>query len=487
MTVDRFSAEGGYLIMGLSGRTELRGRLFGDRAFYRLVMRTAVPVMVQNGITFFVNLLDNIMVGQIGTEPMSGVAIVNQLIFVFNLCIFGGLSGAGIFTAQYYGRGDAEGIRHTFRYKLWTGLILCAVFMTVFLLMGEPLIRLYLTESESGGDIEATFRYGLSYLEIMLLGLPAFMLAQVYAGTLRECGETLLPMRAGIAAVSVNLLFNWLLIYGHLGFPQMGVVGAAAATVLSRFVELAIVAVWTHRHSARQRWAQGVYRTLRVPYRLAGEFFAKGFPLLINEALWSVAQATLAQCYSVRGLHVVTASNITNTITNLFNVVFMSMGTAIAIIVGQKLGTGDLEDAKKTDTRMIVFSILLSMGTALALFCTSPYFPRIYNTPDDVRRLATSLINVNALFMPMVAFMNSCYFTLRSGGKTWITFLFDSVSVWCISVPIAYALSRWTAIDVVWIVAMVHMGNMIKCAIGLYLVRKGDWLRNLVGVKVETV
>ena len=153
---------------------KFRRKYIGDRAFYAMVLGIAVPIMIQNGITNFVNLLDNIMVGQLGTEQMSGVSIVNQLIFVYNLCIFGGLSGAGIFTAQYYGQKDDEGIRHTFRYKIWMAVILTAVVMAVFLLHGGSLIQLYLNGSSDGGNLKAALNYAHTYLLIMLIGLPAF-------------------------------------------------------------------------------------------------------------------------------------------------------------------------------------------------------------------------------------------------------------------------------------------------------------------------
>ncbi len=455
-------------------------RLPGDRAFYRMVLRIAVPVMVQNGITNFVSLLDNIMVGQVGTEPMSGVAIVNQLLFVYNLCIFGGLAGAGIFTAQFFGQGDMEGIRQTFRFKLWIGLGLTAAAAVILLTAGTPLIGLYLNESAEGGDLQSTLLYGQEYLRVMLLGLPPFMLAQVYASSLRECGETFLPMRAGITAVLVNLAGNALLIYGLLGFPRLGVTGAAIATVISRYVEMAIVVTWTHRHKKQNPWAVRLYRTLRIPAERAATFFSKGFPLLVNEALWSSGMAVLSQCYSMRGLSVVTAQNISSTISNLFNVVFLSMGTAIAIIIGQKLGANQLDEARETDRKLIIFSVLLSVGTALLLLAAAPFFPRFYQTTDEIRALATRLMMVNALFMPQAAFMNACYFTLRSGGKTWITFLFDSGCLWALSIPIAYVHSRTTAMRVEWMIVCVQLAEMTKCLLGYHLVRTGVWVRNIV-------
>lgn len=459
-------------------------KFVGNKGFYRMVLMIAVPIMVQNGITNFVSLLDNIMVGQVGTEQMSGVAIVNQLIFVYNLCIFGGISGAGIFTAQYFGLNDQEGIRHTFRYKIWMGLILTAGAIILFLAGGQNLIQTYLSGNSDGGDLQAALRYGQQYLRVALLGLPAFMMVQVYASTLRECGETVVPMKAGILAVIVNLCFNYLLIYGKFGLPQLGVVGAAAATAISRYVEAVVVIVWTHSHRDRNPYITGIYRTMKVPLHLVKNFFIKGAPLLVNETLWAAAMAMLTQCYSVRGLNVVAGLNIANTINNVFNVVFIALGDSVAIIVGQLLGAGKMKEARDTDNKMIAFSVACCTLVAIVMFLIAPYFPRLYNTTDQARELASRFIMVQAVFMPQNAFLHAAYFTLRSGGKTIITFLFDSVFIWCVSVPIAFCLSRYTGLYVVWIFVMVQIGDWIKCIIGFILVKKGVWIQNIVNDKI---
>ena len=224
---------------------ELKKKFIGSREFYKMVLIVAVPMIIQNGITNFVSMLDNIMVGQLGTESMSGVAIANQLIFVFNLCIFGGISGAGIFCAQFFGAKDHEGVKNAFRFKLIVCAALCVIFITAFVFWDEQLISFYLHQSESSGDLALTLAEGQKYLRIMLLGLVPFAINNAYAGTLRETGETMVPMRAGIAAVAVNFTFNWLLIFGNMGFPRLGVEGAAIATVMSRFVETAIIVTWT--------------------------------------------------------------------------------------------------------------------------------------------------------------------------------------------------------------------------------------------------
>ena len=465
---------------GTRMRMSFRQKFIGDKAFYKMVLAVAVPIMIQNGITNFVSMLDNIMIGRVGTEPMSGAAIVNQLLFVYNLCIFGGVSGAGIFTAQYFGQKDHEGVRQTFRYKLWLAIGLTVITFCLFITCGSSLISMYLNGEGTAQALAATKGYGLDYLRIMLFGLPAFMMVQIYSSTLRECGETVLPMKAGVTAVVVNLVFNYFLIYGKFLFPKLGVEGAAIATVLSRYVEVAIVIGWTHTHQERAPFAKGLYSTLKVPAVLTKKILVKGTPLLLNETLWAGAMAMLAQCYSLRGLNVVAAQNISNTINNVFNIVFIALGDSVAIVVGQLLGAGDMKKARDTDNKMIAFSVFCCTGVALLMLVLAPFFPRLYNTNQEARGLAVQFIMVMAVFMPANAFLHAAYFTLRSGGKTIITFFFDSVFVWCISVPIAYVLSRYTQLPIIGIFAAVQTADLLKCVVGYALVKKGVWLQNIV-------
>lgn len=445
-----------------------------------MVLAIAVPIMVQNGITNLVNLLDNIMVGRLGTEQMSGVSIVNQLIFVYNICIFGGVSGAGIFTAQYFGQNDSEGVRYTFRFKLWMTTILTVGAILLFLFCDDLLINLYLSGSSDGGDLLAALEYGKRYLRIMLIGLPAFMILQVYASTLRECGETVVPMKAGMAAVLVNLVFNYLLIYGKFGFPQLGVAGAAIATSMSRYVEAAIVVYWTHKHTDAHPFAKGLYHSLTLPAPVAKKIFIKGMPLVINEALWSAGIAFLMQCYSVRGLNVVAGLNIANTVHNLFKVVFLALGNSVAIVVGQLLGAGKMEEARDKDNKMIAFSVMSCVGVALVMISLAPVFPLLYNTSEAVRHQAMVFMIAQAIFMPQEAFIHATYFTLRSGGKTVITFFFDCVFLLLVNLPVVFMLSRFTQIPAHYIYVCCQMVDWIKCVIGFILVKKGVWIQNIV-------
>ena len=403
--------------MDKTEKLTLRECLLGDRAFYRHVLLVVLPIIVQNTLTNVVSLLDNVMVGQVGTLPMSGVAVVGQLLFVYNLAIWGSTSGAGIFGAQFYGRGDMDGVRHTFRFKLLVSTAITAAAIMLFLAAGPALIGAYISADTSPADAAATLDYAWGYLRIMLVGLVPFGLTQCYAGTLRESGQTVLPMKASMLAMVVNFIFNALLIFGLGPFPRLGVAGAAIATVLSRFVELAIVATGAHRSADRYPFMRGVYHSLAIPGVLVKSIFIRSMPLLANELMWGAGQAVLLQCYSVRGIQAVAALNICNTIAQIFNEVFLSLGNATAIVVGQELGADRLTGARRTAWRMITLSLAscVIMGAALAV--CAPFIPRIYNTEEPIRLLATELIRMAALCMPLYGFANCEYFRCAPAAK----------------------------------------------------------------------
>ncbi len=455
-------------------------RYIGDRAFYRRVFGVAVPIIIQNGISNFVSLLDNIMVGQVGTVPMSGVSIVNGLLFVFNLCVFGASSGAGIFTAQFYGSKDDEGIRHTFRFKFLICIVISLVGAAIFLLGGSQLIGLYLTGEGEAATAAGALDHGLKYLAIMLWGFLPFALTNTYSSTLRETGETFIPMLGGIAAVFVNLVLNYILIFGKFGAPELGVEGAAIATVISRYVELAIVAGWTHSHKARNAFLVGAYRSMYIPGKLLKSITVKGMPLLANEFLWSSGMAILNQCYSTCGLDVVPAMNICSTLFNLGSVVYLSMGNSVGIIMGQMLGAGHSEeDVRDTNRKLIAASIASGVVFGGLMAAVSEVFPGIYNTTDAVRHLAAQLIWISAVMMPFGSYLNATYFTLRSGGQTFVTFLFDSCFMWVFCVPLAFCLSRFTSLPILPLYAVCQATDFIKCIIGTVMLKQGKWIQNL--------
>ncbi len=473
-------------LKALEVKIPLKESLLGEASFYRKVAFVVVPMIIQNTLTNVVGLLDNVMVGQVGTLPMSAVAIVNQLIFIYYLCIWGGLAGVGIYSTQFFGKGDYDGVRYAMRFKLILGTVITAATIIIFIVFSTPLIGNYIAVSTSAADKAATLKYAKQYLDIMLIGFIPFTLTQGYAGTLRESGQTSLPMKAGMIAMVVNFIFNALLIFGLFGFPKLGVAGAAIATVISRFVEMFIVVLAAHFEKNKQKnemrypFFGSLYRSFTIPGYLIPSFIAKTLPLLLGEFTWSFGQATLLQCYSVRGLDVVAAMNISSTVSQIFNEVFLSLGNATAILIGQELGANRLVSARRMSTRMMFLSVTSCFVMGFFLFLCSPFIPRIYNTEPSVRELATAFIRVVSMTMFCNAVANVSYFTLRAGGKTIITFLFDAGATWLLSVPVAFFLTRFTSLPIVLIYFLVCVTELFKGFIGIGLVKQGSWVRKIV-------
>lgn len=455
-------------------------KYFGDKNFYKTVMSVAVPIMIQNFITNFVSMLDNLMVGSLGTEQMSGVSIVNQLIFVFNLAVFGALSGAGIFTAQFFGKNDPDGIRYTIRYKVIVTLLLFGVAIFIFNVFEEPLINMFLHESDANADVALTLEFAKKYLKTILWGIFPFCVAQIFSSTLRETGETVAPMVAGFIAVLTNCLFNWVLIFGKLGFPQLGVQGAAIATNISRYVECAVIIVFVILKRKKFSYFKGVFRSFGIPKKVFKDITVKGMPLLFNEFFWSLGMSLLSVAYSLHGIDVVAGYSISSTVMNLANIAFISLGSSIGIIIGKQLGANEFEKAYDTDRKLITFSVVLSIGIGVIVFLIGDKIPLLYNVSDASKEYAAFFIKVCSVFIPVHAFANASYFTIRSGGKTLVTFLMDSVFIMCINVPVAFALFYAFHLSIWVIFPIVQAIDIIKVIIGMTLVKKKVWLNNIV-------
>jgi putative MATE family efflux protein len=454
-------------------------KLIGDKAFYFMVLSIAIPIIVQNGVTNFVGLLDNVMIGQIGTLPMSGVSIANQLLQIFNVTIFGAMSGPGIFSAQFFGKKDNKGVQQCFRFKLLIGIMILLLAIYIFYFHGTYFINLYLlNENNNVNDMTLTLNYSYSYLKIMLIGLLPFVLSQIYSSTLREGGETLLPMISSITAVFVNFVFNYLFIFGAFYFPKLGIIGAAIATVMSRYIEFMILCIGSHyKH---YNYLKGLYKDFMIELSLMKLMIIKGAPLLFNEILWSISMALINQCYSTRGITAVAAINITTTVTSVFMIVCYAMGNSISIIVGQQLGAGNNDIAYEYDLKLITFNFFLCICTGLLLFSCSSLIPNFYNTTLEVKTLAISLLRIASLFMPIISLYYSSYFTLRAGGNTILTFMFDSVYSFMISFSIAFILSRFTNFNIILMYFIIQSIDIVKVILGLRLVVRKKWIHNII-------
>lgn len=457
-------------------------KFIGTKSFYKAVGIIVLPIILQNALNNIVNLLDNVMVGSLGSEQMSGVGIINQLIFVFSLCIFGGTAGAGIFTAQYYGNNDLDGIKRTVVFKIYISIIICIVCGLIIFLFRDSLINIFIHQNESDTvDPELTMEFAKEYLKIAIFAQIPNAVTQIYASTLRETGETRVPMFASLISVIINGILNAIFIFGLIGFPALGVKGAAIATLIARIAECLFILLFSHIKSKKFPYFNGLLSHLKIPAPLLKKLTERSINLLFNESLWSISQTAILYCYSLRGMDTFTAMNITNTFHELFCIVFLSLGNAIGIMVGNLLGAGKIEEAKDTDNKILFLGIILSIVMGIFVAACSPIVLIIYAKESiQIRELAIQFLLIVALFMPLHSLIHSCYFTLRAGGQTFITFLFDSIYSSVVSFSVAFLLARFTDISAQWLFFSVLSLDILKGIIGIILLKKDIWLKDLV-------
>lgn len=459
-------------------------KYFGTRFFYKAVIALLLPMLLQNTVSSFVNLLDNLMVGRTGTESMTGVSIVNQVMFIYNLCIFGGTSGAGIYAAQFYGKGDHDGVRQCLRFNILVVTLFSVLAVGIFSFYGTQLIQLFLTD-DGQADLTETLYQAQGYLKIILIGIAPFAVTNAYAGILRSCGAPDIPMKAGILALIANLLGNYVLIFGHLGCPAMGVRGAAVATVISRYLEAGMLLLVCRKRSDKLSYAQKLLRGFRIQRPLFRSILISGVPLLINELFWSLGETTLVHSYSLRGLTAVAAFHIADVVMMTCGTISQNLGNCVGIILGNDLGAGDFDRAKDNCPKLMMLSFLTSLITIALMLLIAPLVPKLYNTSDIVKESATRLIYICALFQPAASLANAAYFAIRSGGKTYVTVLFDSVFTWVVVVPVCTLLIHYTSLSVLKIYFWVNCTTILKTAFGLILLKKGVWIQNLVADEKE--
>ena len=454
-------------------------RIMGNKQFYKNIFQVCLPIILSQLITQFVSLLDNLMVGQLSPAEYNAVAIANQFFFVFMLAIYGALAGPSIFSTQYHGAKNEKGIRECVRYKWLIAFSIFFISLIIFLLFDDQLIKLFISTNDTSNiDPTAILNYSKEYLSIMLIGLVPFVLAEIYSSHLREAKHTIVPMISNITAVLVNLVLNYILIFGNFGCPELGVKGAAIATVISRCVGCLIVVIYAHVNR-KYNFVNAIFKRFFPKKETIVYIFKNSYILLINEILWSLGMTLLNYCFAQSGNDAYTAINITSTFSNLFGLIGTSMGTGMAVILGQQLGAKKFDEAKQDSTRYIAFAIILGVAVGTLMYFLRNTVPQLYDFDDKIIVMAETLIMISAFMVPIRVYSITCYFIIRSGGKVFITFLFDSVFTIVIRFGITYLIVLTTNLSIYYIYLLSELLEIIKIIVGTILVKKGIWLNNL--------
>lgn len=444
--------------------------LIGNKSFYKKLIAIALPIIVQQLITSSVQLVDNIMVGSLGEQAIGSVSIVNQLYFIVILINFGVLSGAGVYTAQYFGSKNIEKLKQTFRFKVIASLTV--VFLTFIILsfFGKFFIGLF-TENQ------AIITGGLDYLNIARFSMIPWAISVAISFTFREVGITKPLLKISLMTIVTNTVLNYLLIFGNFGFPKLGIEGAAIATLISRTLEAGLFVLLVLKRG--QAFNTKVKHIFKIEPVVLKAIIMMAIPLMLNEILWSTGQTVFVEAYSTRGDNALAAANITSVISQLVFVIFGGMSTAIAVMVGNTLGKNKLDKARDNANKLVFASIVLACVMGIILFILSFFIIDIYDVLPETKQFATFNIRVNAIFIPIVSFNMAMYFTLRAGGDARSTFIMDSGYMWVVQVPIVFLLSRLTDLPMTMLFLIVQLLEIPKMGFAYTRYRKEHWVRNL--------
>ena len=447
--------------------------MFRDTGFLRKTVMIALPVAMQGMLNTVVNLVDNLMIGSLGSTAIASVGLANKVFFVFTLLVFGVNSGSGILAAQYWGSKDIKNIRRVLGVALTLAVTAAVIFMIPACLKPEMMMRIFTTS-------QASIQMGAAYLAVAAFSYPCTALTNTYVAMLRAVNRVKEPVVISCITILVNICFNYILIFGKFGAPAMGVVGAALATLIARVVE--VVSIMGVVYLGKTPIACHIKELFGWSREFLVKFFVTALPVIINEFIWGLGTTVYSMAYGRMGDDAVAAITIATTIQDIVVVLFQGLSAATAVILGNEMGAGKLKRAEVYARNFFILQFLVTVSTAL--FCVgmrwnfiSLYQPGISN---DVAMSVSRCILVFALFMPFKMFNYvNVVGVLRSGGDTAMCLFIDTSGVWFIGIPLAFIGGLLLKQPIHIVYGMVMLEEVYKAIIGYVRYRQKKWLRNL--------
>jgi len=453
-------------------------KFIANRSFYKHVLTLAIPLMLQQLITSSVNLVDNLMIGQLGDAALGGVASSNRFFMIGLFSVMGILAAAAVFIAQYYGAKDQHNMKEAFRFSILSAGLITILFFIIAFFFPQHVLRFFT-------DDPSILVEGGKYIKLASISLLPFAISMSMASAMRAVGQTKIPLYIGIFAVFTNAVFNYVLIFGHFGFPQLGIVGAALATIISRFVELTLLLIVMKRKEFD--FTTKIKDIFKVSTKNIKKISLKALPLMSNELLWSFGMASLFKFYATRGKEVIAGMSIASTTADIFFVLFAGMSVATMIVVSQPLGANNLEEAKRNGYHMIGFSTILAMIFGIVMFGSSFVVPLFYNVSEASQHVAANILRIQSFMFWIYMGTAQCYFILRAGGDMRSTLVMDAGFMWTVNIPVVALFTYFTGINIFLLFIIGQLTDFVKLTLAYQLIRKEKWLTNLTIAEMTSI
>ena len=446
---------------------------FKDRSFYNKVFAIAIPIILQNLISSLLNMIDTVMVGALGESQLAAVGLANQVFFVFFLLIYGINSGCGIFIAQYWGSKDEDNIRRTVGFSVTVGTVVGLLFTLVALYLPRQIMQLFTVDN-------AVIEHGIIYMRYVSLGYVLTSVSIAYSFAARNIGDVKVPMLISAVSLIINGVFNFILIFGYLGFPRLEVAGAAIATVLARLVEAAALVYWVYAIRKNKVISPVIKDIKRLNLKYIKNVLITAIPVILNDVFWALGMTMYSAAYARIGTSAIAAIQIANTAQNIFIVISIGLASSCAVILGNEIGSGDKAKAILYAKRFLIIGTLAGLILGLILILISPIILMMFSNTRAVQLLAQRIMMIMGIFL-WCRFMNGILVVgvLRSGGDTTFSMILETCSVWLVGVPLAFAGALWWHLPVYVVYTLICLEELVKAYFGIRRVKSNKWVRDV--------
>lgn len=444
-----------------------------NKEFIQTLMTLVIPITLQNFISSSLNMVDNVMIGKLGENEIASVGLVNQYFFIFMLCISGINAGASIFMSQFWGREDKENIKKVLGVSLIVGAVASLIFTIGAVFAPQAIMHIFTSDP-------LVVDLGVKYVRIIAITFIFTSVTQAYSSALRCTGNARLPMLTSLFAVLINAFLNWVFIFGKLGAPEMGVAGAALATSIARFAEMAIIVVYSYASGSVAN--AKIKELLSFDFNFIKVYFATSYSVILNELVWVLGMTTYSIIYAKIGIREVASMQIATTVNNMFMVLCIGISAASAIIIGNKIGAGEEEVAVEYSRKLGILTPIIGMIAGVILWVTAPFIAGAFKVGEDTLNITIVVLRIMAVISPL-RFYNvlAIIGILRGGGDTTYSMVAELSAIWFYAIPVGFAAVVFFNLSLPMVFTIITVGEeIIKIALVYVRLRSRKWIRNVI-------
>ena len=443
-------------------------KLTRDRSFYKNALNIAIPIALQNLITFSVSMADTVMVGRLGEINLSAVAIANHLQFILMVLIFGVGGGASVMASQYYGKKDIDSIHKVMSIMYRLCIIITIIFILIAIFIPKQFIHIYTTDKE-------VILQGIKYLKILSISYIFYSITNCTISVLRSVKTVRISLLVYSISLIVNIFFNYVFIFGKFGIKPMGVQGAAIATVISRFSEFMTTLIFIIYFEKKINLK--FKNLIKLDSKIIKVFTKTSTPIILNELFWAIGSSMISIIVGRLGREVV-AGNSINNVTNQFATLFIfGLSSASSVIIGNTIGKGDYEKAKEYANTICILSFVMGILSGAIILLLRPFIVNLYNVSDYTKYIAKQIMISTAILAVFKSSSSNIMMgVLRGGGDNKFVFITEMIFMWLVSIPLGFYGAFVLKLPVFIVFLIIRSDEILKSIAGLLRVRSGKWI-----------